>query len=150
MEQDRYAQNHGLYVVSIISLVIAIGFIIFSLYLFPFLVLNWIYSIPNFIINIRDWLQLLYGWSTTQASWAIFNALLSIGLIAGWIAYWSANRIENKMYGINIVIPENTERDKQAFNEGAGVLARMIGIVILVICAYVLVQWLIYIPPVES
>lgn len=98
MERDRYQQNHGLFVVAMLSLLFCLGLLFFSGFLFPYLVLGWIYNVPAFIIEWREWFISDYGLSFVNASRMVFMGFSVPAIICGIIAYYSSTRIENQIY----------------------------------------------------
>lgn len=50
-----------IYIVGIICLVVAIGIFGFILYLLPYTLFNFNYNVPDFIVNLKTWLQEHHG-----------------------------------------------------------------------------------------
>lgn len=98
MERDRYQQNHGLFVVAMVSLLFCMGLLFFSGFLFPYLMLGWIYNVPEFIIDWREWLISDYGFNLIIASHMVFMFFSVPAIICGIIAYYTSTRIENQIY----------------------------------------------------
>lgn len=49
MEPDRYQYNHKLYVIGITCLILALGLILYSFYILPFLLWELHYDVPEFV-----------------------------------------------------------------------------------------------------
>ena len=138
MEPDRYNQNHTVYIVGILCLVASLAMIAFSLYLLPYLLFGWHYSVPEFVIAWLDQIQTSYNLSVNASEWLIFAVFFIPGLVFALIADVVSNRIDNQIYGIQA--PETT-RPKPVNTESRSLLFRIVFIVIVVFIAAQILQW---------
>lgn len=148
MEKDRYQQNHALYIISMISMVLSISIFCFTAYILPFLLFGWIYNVPGFIIHWQVWMQRHYGMTDLGSSSVLFLFFFGLGLIAAIIAYITSNRLENEVLDIH---PENKDdaiRIKRDVKESASILSKIVIIVICIFVALALLEWMLYVPPV--
>ncbi|KTD21722.1 hypothetical protein [Legionella londiniensis] len=150
MEKNRYQQNHTLYIVCMINLVISIALFSFTLYLLPFLLFGWIYDVPEFVLTWREWMELRYEMTNLAASGFIFTVFFIFGLITAFIAYITSNKIENEIFGIKTENRDREIRIKREARETASVLSKIVMIIILVFIAVVLLEWFLYVPPVRQ
>ena len=98
MEPDRYKKNHALFFVAMISLLFSLGLLFFSAYLFPYLVLGWVYHVPQFIFDWHEWFITDFGVSAIKVPRLIFLIFLTPALLFGVVAYFSSNQIENHIF----------------------------------------------------
>lgn len=152
MEQDRYQQNSKLFIIGLICLLSSLSLFFFSLYIMPYLIWSWSYNVPGFIISLREWLKQSYNYTNSGASWLIISTFLIPAIICGWVSYRASNSIDNEIYGIkrekiSIEYSEELKRDVQeTFSFGS----KLFLLIILVIVAVLVIQWVIAPPvPVE-
>ena len=149
MEKDRYQQNHALYIISMISMILSISIFCFTAYILPFLLFGWIYDVPGFILYWQEWFQRQYGMTDFSSSGLVFLIFFVLGLMTALIAYITSNRLENEVLDIH---PENKDRlvrIKRDAKETASILSKIVIIVILVFIAVALFEWILYVPPVR-
>lgn len=108
MEYDRYKDNHLMYIGGIISLVLCLACVIFSLYILPFLIFGLRYDIPHFILLLLDWLQVDYSLSYPTSALLVWFLFSIPGLNAGFISYYVSNDIDNRLLGLE---PEKNQLD---------------------------------------
>jgi len=113
MEPDRYQQNHALYIFCMISLVISMGMFCYFIYIFPNLAFHWRYDVPTFISYLRIWIVENYGLSTSQTSWMIMLAFLSVAFVFGLFALIASRNIENSIYLQQVTIVTVDEKYKK-------------------------------------
>lgn len=151
MEPDRYEVNHKLFITSMICLMLCICLLIFALYLLPFFLFGWWYDIPAFILHMQEYFTSEQNYSANAANTLIFMIFLLPALITGAIAYFSSQKIENKLYHLDDkVIEDNPERrQKRAADVKESMLfsTKLILIIIMVITIAAIVEWVIYVPP---
>ena len=112
MEQDRYQKNHKLFIVGLLSLILGLSLVAFSLFILPNLFFGWHYDVPEFIANWVAWLQDAYELSSTAASKLTFFFFFLLGLFFAVIAYFSSNRIDNQIYSSELEISKPVESKK--------------------------------------
>jgi hypothetical protein len=100
MEPDRYQLNKKLFILSMLSLLLCLPLLAFALFLFPFLIFNWVYDIPSFIYEWREWLKESYSLSTMGAGLLIFLFFFTLSLLFGFISRKASNHIDEEIYHI--------------------------------------------------
>ncbi|MDP3562031.1 MAG: hypothetical protein Q8R83_07635 [Legionellaceae bacterium] len=143
MEPDRFVQDEKSYIVGILCLIISIGLFAFSFYLFPFLVLGWHYSIPEFIPIWGNDLQQYYQLSDEASSWLLFLVLFVPAIVFAVIADILSNRIDAEIHGIQPKRIANKEQDIAPIKESNQLIFKIAGIIVLVFIAARLFQWAI-------
>lgn len=150
MEQDRYHQNHTMYIVGILFLVLSMSLLAFTLYLLPALLLKWRYHIPEFVLQLKFWLQLKQGYSESAASWVIFLGLLSLGGGSAVVAYFASNTIENQIYGITQEAPKETEQTREEVKKSISLLFKILFFVMLALIGLSFLEWMLATAPPAS
>ncbi|CAM2909340.1 hypothetical protein [Legionella worsleiensis] len=100
MEQDRFSANNRLYVLGIISLILALGLFFFSMYILPFLIWNLHYDVPEFLTHLITFIEKRYDYGEVASktiSWLVF---FLPGLVAGYISYYISNHIDDQILGL--------------------------------------------------
>lgn len=147
MEQDRYSANHKLYVVGIISLVLALGLFFFSMFILPFMIWNLNYDVPDFLSRMIIYFQKMdYSLPTSKTlSWLVFFVPC---LIAGYISYYISNYIDDQILGIKT--EDEVEEEKQSsamtrreIRESLGLAAKIFIMMILIVCVILLLHQLV-------
>lgn len=143
MEPNRFKQNQGLFITSIVSLVISLSLFVFSLYILPHLMWNWYYDIPEFVLTSVASFQENYFFS--EASAKIFSFLMFFvpALAIGFISYFTTKALDNKIYNISSAQPEYEVPISASIKESFGFGAKLLIIAILVIIALLFLNWLI-------
>ena len=147
MEPDRYQQNSKLFIIGIICLLLSLSLFAYSLYILPYLLLGWVYDVPEFIMSWQEWLKQEYNFSELSAAWLIFLTFIIPALLCGYISYRTSNEVDNEIYGI---VPEKTETEQQETSnvrETLGFGFKVILLIILVLVVVSLLEWLLTVPP---
>lgn len=148
MEPDRYQQSHPLYVFGMISLLISLGSLLFSIFILPHLLLGWHYDVPEFISFWREWLIETYGVSIDHASWIIAAFFVALALVFGIAAYFASTRIENAIYPKQTKVVQDEQIEKTRSVKGSPhFFWKVMGFIILAYIATFAFQWLISVPP---
>lgn len=147
MEVDRYKINRPLYIVGLLSLLVAMVLLGFCVYIFPNLFLGWVYDVPEFILSWQSDLIRLYGITPLFAAWNVFLIFLIPGLIAAVVATMTSNRIENTVQHLQTPTDDEHFRAKREARQTINILAKILMIVILVIIVVEIIEWVIFIPP---
>ncbi|KTD17203.1 hypothetical protein [Legionella jordanis] len=149
MEYDRFQQNHTLFIIGIIALLISLSLFAFSFYLMPFLLFNWIYDVPQFVLVWREWLRDDFHFTVMGASWIILLLLIIPALVCGYISYFASNYIDNRIYHLvpEKKEPQQREKIKRDMQETLVFLLKILGLVVLVLIAISVLQWILAIPP---
>jgi hypothetical protein len=146
MEQDRYKQNHFLYIAGMFSLIISLGLFAFSLFLIPHLIFGWHYNVPDFLIDLIAMFENDYEMSTAKVKWLLFLVLDVPAVVLFIVADVLSNKIDNKIYKANRSATQSPTRkmDGQSGLRESGVLfLRMTMIVIVVFAVAGFFQWTI-------
>ncbi len=143
MEIDRYQQNSKLFITCMLSMIVSLTLLAFSLYLFLPLIIGWQLHLPEFIYMSREWLKSSYSITEFKAGIFLFLFIFIPALFFGFIAYLTSNMIENQIYGIEP--PEQTEHHAltEDLKETASVSLKLISTIILVLSAVFFLEWLL-------
>lgn len=147
MEPDRYRVNQKYYIIGMIFLAICLALFVFCAYIFPHLLFNWIYDVPEFIAHWRTWLQMNHGFSENTSSLLIFLFFFILALICAGIAYAASNTIEDEIYRNRTEVPPE---DQLVVNEQSRMwttLYKIAVVVLIAILIVVLLDLIVYHPP---
>ena len=97
MEQSRYQENHGLYIVGLICLTLGLLFLGVTLYLAPFIFFHWNIDIPMQYFMVIEWLHHDFELNETNAARIFWDFFLVLGLIFMIIADVISNYIDNHL-----------------------------------------------------
>jgi len=153
MEVDRYQQNHSLFIIGLLSLILCLTMLAISLYLLPHLLLGWRYDVPEFISHFRQWLTIQFALSAAGASKMIFFSFLSSAIGLGIIAYIASSRIENQIYANEFPDTQSepeyemsTAPKKEVMKDSLPTYLNVLGIIFLAVAAAFFVHWFISTP----
>lgn len=141
MEYDRYQQNSKLFVIGIICLLMSLALLAFGLYILPYLLWNWGYNVPEFVLSWREWLKEEYSYSDQVASWLVICVFLVPAIFCGYISQWISNYIDNQIYGIEK--PSNSPEEEMEVKKDLHFGLKIALLIILVLVLVALVQWLL-------
>lgn len=144
MEEDRYQKNHLLFIIGLLSLMISLVFIAFTLYLLPHLLFGWIYDAPEFVPFLIERFQSQYNMTEGGASKLILLIFFLLSLIFVAIAYFSSNRIEREIFKSELTNTNKPVRFKKNTREGLTLGLKILFIIIIVFVVASLLQWIIY------
>lgn len=143
MEQDRYQKNHKIFIIGLFSLLLSLSLFAFSFYVMPNLLFGWYYDVPLFVMNLVEWLQYSYNYSSGAASKLIFLVIFLSALFFAGVAYYCSNRIDNQIYSSELQSQKKTKSKR----DGLRLALKILVISILVFIAATLLEWSIYTPP---
>lgn len=148
MEKDRFSNNHKLYILGLVCLVLCLGFLFFSLFILPFLIWQLNYNVPDFISAILNLFQEEYGYSDESSKTIVWLIFFIPGVITGLISYLVSNYIDNQIYKPEVESEDNEENlrnreKKQARRESAVFSLKILGLMILFVFLIFLFQYLI-------
>jgi hypothetical protein len=147
MEYDRFQQNSILFIIGITALLISLSLFAFSFYIFPFLLWDWVYDVPAFVLVWREWLIEGHQFTHTGASWLVLLLFVTPALICGYVSYFASNYIDNRLYKF---IPEKTALSKRKFRQDVQdtlvFLLKLLGLAILVLVIISIIQWISAVP----
>ncbi|KTC65891.1 transmembrane protein [Legionella adelaidensis] len=148
MEPNRFRQNETLYFVGILFLLISLCLLAFTLYITPFLLLKWVYDVPEFLMNWVHWLQRNEGYTDTFSRTLVFLFFLMATILSGFIAYLCSNSIENRVFTPQAREDNiETPRERRDRRDTYRLLIQIILIVLFVFVGVAIFELLIYIPP---
>ncbi|KTD00312.1 hypothetical protein OQJ19_16245 [Fluoribacter gormanii] len=150
MEQDRFSSNSKLYILGMICLVLCLGLFFFSLYILPFLAWGLNYNVPEVILTLLSSLQDDYNYTVGASKLIVWLIFFVPGLITGLISYFVSNYIDNNIYKSELNIKEeqespSTKQIGKEIKESAGFGLKILGLMILIVIAIFLLQYLIQI-----
>lgn len=145
MEQDRYSNNNTLYILGIISLILALSLFFFSMYILPFLVWSLHYDVPDFISSMITYFEDAYFYSDNTSkvlTWLIF---FIPSFIAGYISYYISNYIDDQILGFAKKLDPEEAKEvsieiQQDVKESLGLAAKIIILMILIIVIILLLE----------
>lgn len=148
MEQDRFGSNSKLYILGMICLVLCLGLFFFSLYILPYLAWGLNYNVPDFVLDLISSFQDNYNYTDGASkliTWLIFFVPC---VITGLISYFVSNHIDNNLYKSELKpeIEEEAPPTKhigREIKESAGFGLKILGLMIVIIIAIFLLQYLI-------
>lgn len=141
METDRYQQNHSLFILGLVSLLLSLSLLAFSCYNMPYLLFNWRYDVPEFIIMLHAWLVSTYSMTDHHASWVIVASLFSSSILFGIIAYIASNRIDNAIYDIKQEEHTTSIHLTKDFKASAELFGKILLLVLLVVLVAIGLDW---------
>jgi hypothetical protein len=150
MEADRFKHNQKYYIIGIICLIIGLTLLAFSLYIFPYVVFNWHYSVPYIVPIFRNILQVNYNLTMSAAGWLIFLGLFFTAIIMVVIAEILSNKIDGEIHHIYIeeANSSQTESVDVGAEESSGLVFKIIMIIVLVFVASEFFQWALSTTPI--
>lgn len=98
MEEDRYRTNNKLYIIGILSLLLSLSLLAFSLYILPHLLFGWRYDTPEFLMTLRTWLETSYNFTEVGAARFALTLFFLFTILFGIIAYITSNRVDDEIY----------------------------------------------------
>lgn len=149
MEFDRYKGHHKLYIFGIISLILCLSFLFFSLYILPFLTWYAHYDVPDFVSAMISYFQEGYLWSAATASFVVWLLFFIPSLIAGFISYRISNYIDNQLLGIE---PKTMTKEeailrsiemRRDIRESASLGFKIFMLMLIIVLAILLLQFII-------
>lgn len=147
MEADRYEQNHKSYVIGIISLLLCLSLFSVTAYIMPYLIFNWRYSVPDFILDLRFYIMTTWDLGLNQASWYVFLIFFVSSCISSIVAYFLSNKIDSEIHGIEKK-PRIVKRVRRRTNKStASILLRVLVVLCLVFIASQLFEWAMFTTP---
>lgn len=96
MPEELKNNDEKLFVIGIICFFLAFGFTLFALYIVPFLIWGLHYDVPEFVAHLVAALQDSYNYSLSSSKFIVWLLFLIPGLIAGYIAYYISNLLDEK------------------------------------------------------
>lgn len=140
LEPDRYHKHHGRYILGMICLVLSLTFITITLYVFPFLVFNWHYTLPDWLANLIVWgldrIQRRYLTSSVQAARLIFYICCLATLFVTILARYLSNKIDNDIYHV-----DDKKLSPATDYDVLGLFLKLFTLIVVIFIAARLFQW---------
>ena len=146
MEQDRFQENSKLFIVGLICLLLCLSLLAIGLYIVPFLIWNWHYSVPGMVIQLREWYKETYNFTNAGASWLVFLTFIVPALICGVISRWATNTIDKEIFGVEESSPDRKTEIHEDIQETVSFGLKIAVLIVLVILAVSFVDWMVTLP----
>lgn len=148
MEADRFGHNHRYYIVGIICLILSISLFAFSLFVFPYLIFGWHYSVPAILPIFSGIMQAEYKLAPLASGWLIFLGIFLPAIFLAVIADVLSNKIDSEIHNPDLNEDELEEetlkpakRLKVGEKESKGLVLKILMIIVLVFVASQFFQW---------
>ncbi len=126
MEIDRYERNHKVFIIAMLSMIISLALLGFVLYMLPYLMFDWVYNVPSFIVTWSEWFVDNYNYSEHGARRIILLIFTIIECTFIFIAYLTSNSIEKQIFKPEIQytnpIKKNSNQDREGLHLGLKIL----------------------------
>lgn len=148
MEPDRFKDNHFLYILGIVSLVLSLTLFFFSMYIGPYLIWNLNYHVPDFLLYIVATLDDNYDYTRGQSAFIAWLIFFIPSIIFGFISYFVSNKIDDQIHNIDPPTEEEEETQavasseelKKEIQETASVGFKIIFLMIIIVAVILLLQ----------
>lgn len=147
MEPDRFKNNHFLYIFGLLSLILSLTLLFFSLYILPYLLWSLKYHVPDVVLYLSALFDDTYDYTTPQAHLLTWLVFFIPSIVFGFISYLVSNRIENQIHHVDTPEEEagaepeqNSEEFKEEIKESASIGFKIISLMILIVVVIVLLQ----------
>ena len=95
MSEER-KNGSKIFIAGVVCLVLALGFLLFSIYIIPFFLWNVAYDVPDMITSMTSTLQEEYDYTSAGSKLIVWLIFFIPGLITGCISYYISNRIDKE------------------------------------------------------
>lgn len=100
MEPDRYQINQKFYIIGLVCLLFSMVLFGMGAYILPRVAFGLNYTIPAFIFEWTNLVQIAYGLSEKSAGWLIFSLFFLLGFLFAIVTYVLSNRIDTEIYSV--------------------------------------------------
>ncbi len=90
------SSNNKIFIAGVICLVLSVSFLLFSIYIIPFLIWDMVYSVPDLVMEMISSLQDNYDYSSAGSKLVVWLLFFIPGLILGGISYYISNLIDRE------------------------------------------------------
>ncbi len=136
-----------LFLLGLVSLLLSLFLFPFVVYLFPAVWLGWEYRIPDFVVNISLWIQLVFHTTYDKAFLWFFRLSFFSAIGFGVIAYKISHRISQLQAEINKEEDEKaltfSMKVKESGSDSVIFFLKMVVIIGLVFVVSDMIQWAI-------
>lgn len=141
MSEGPFQQHNNLFITCMISMVMALSLLAFSLYIFPYLIWHWVYDIPGFISDWREWLKDYHNYTESGAAWSVFLMFFIPGLIASLTTYIITNILEKMDSNEKVETLEPQRLISDNAEESLSITMKVLILIALVIAAVFFAEW---------
>lgn len=140
MEYNRLNSDNQVFFFGITCLVLCLGFVLFSLYILPYMIWGLHYDIPAFILNLIARLVDHYHYTPVSSKTMVWLLFFIPGIVTGLISYYVSHYIDSQN-GLEPPLEEQEKLDhamikkdiKESANLGLKILSLMIGVVLVIL-----------------
>lgn len=86
--------KNKVFIAGVICLVLSLGFILFSIYILPYLIFDLGYNVPEFLVDYIHLLQDKYAYSSFGSKFLVWLTFAVPGFIAGYASYYISHYLE--------------------------------------------------------
>jgi len=140
MIEGQNPKNNKLFIVCMISLVMALSLVAFSFYIFPHLIWQASYDVPEFIGELREWFKEGYGYPESKANWSVFLMFFIPGIIASIITYIITNIID-KTDDVEAAAVRTQQTTTDEPQESMGIALKVLFLVCVVFLVVFFAEW---------
>ncbi len=142
MEPDRYQHSPKVYIIGMVCMIVSMGLFGLGAYILPNVIFGLIYSIPDFIFDWTNLVQIAYGLNEKKAGWLVLAIIFLLGFLASIVTYAVSNRLDNEIYDIQTDKTDDEDISEKWKDTGPLIL-KIIFILVLVFTIAKLFQWAI-------
>ncbi|PJD95437.1 MAG: hypothetical protein CK426_04280 [Legionella sp.] len=88
---NKSKKKQYLFIVSIFLFLLALVFLFYSLYLLPYLLLNFTYDVPEFIVLLLEKIQAYYDYPVNKSKILLWILLFIPGVLISYVSYYFSN-----------------------------------------------------------
>lgn len=110
MEQDRFQENHTLFIFGMLCMFACLICIGISLFLFPHIVFQWRYPVPDFVSIWREWFRDIFDVTERKASLMVLGVFLIQSILFTIFAFFASTKLDNSIYKV--------KKDKETSSRG--------------------------------
>ena len=114
---QKSGKNNKLFLLGMICLVSSLGFILFALYIIPYLLWDLAYNIPESIVIMISFFQDNYNYSSFQAKCVVWLIFTVPGVITGFLSYYISNEIDKEIFQSSEERDETSKSSKNNKNK---------------------------------
>ena len=96
MLKEPKDNDNIIFVIGIICLACSLGFLLFALYILPYLIWELDYNVPTLLANIMAILQDSYDYSKASSKIILWLIFFIPGLITGYLSYYISSLLDAK------------------------------------------------------
>ncbi|KTD75072.1 hypothetical protein [Legionella waltersii] len=136
-------QNDKLFILGIICLVLALGLLFFSLYILPYIIWEFNYDVPDFILTMINDYQGNYSYSQGSSKAIVWLYFFIPSLIFGYISYYISNYIDKNAQDLQNPTEEESKeptKNKESLKESASLGIKLLSIIVLIFAVVFILQ----------